>query len=100
LTIVLAAYFVVHGIVQIMTALRHRRHFPQSWVRMLVSGSADVVMLFVIIIEGWPATVASALGLILGINLFLSALALVMIAIARRSADGMLSPIRQTVHAA
>jgi len=66
---------------------------------MLVSGSADV-MLFVIIIEGWPATVASALGLILGINLFLSALALVMIAIARRSADGMLSPIRQTVHAA
>ena len=86
LTMVLAVYFVVHGVVQIGTAFRHRTLFPQSWLWMLLSGIADVT-LAVIIIAGWPGTVAWALGLLVGINLFLSGLALVMTAIACRSVD-------------
>jgi uncharacterized membrane protein HdeD (DUF308 family) len=96
LTLMLAFYFVVHGVVQIVSALRHRALFPQSWLWTLASGIADG-MLAVIIIAGWPGTVAWALGLLVGINLFLSGLALVMTAIACRSVDG---PPGQSVHAA
>ena len=99
LTLVLAFYFVMHGLVQIVTAFRHRTLLPQSWLWMLLSGIADV-MLAVIIIAGWPGTVAWALGLIVGINLFLSGLALVMTAIACRSVDPVPGPMEQSVHAA
>jgi uncharacterized membrane protein HdeD (DUF308 family) len=40
-----------------------------------------------IIIAGWPGSVAWALGLLIGINLFMSGLALVMTAIACRSVN-------------
>ena len=99
LTLVLAFYFVMHGLGQIVTAFRHRTLLPQSWLWMLLSGIADV-MLAVIIIAGWPGTVAWALGLIVGINLFLSGLALVMTAIACRSVDPVPGPMEQSVHAA
>lgn len=91
LTMVLAGYFVVHGVVQIVTALRHRALFAQSWPWMVVSGIADW-MLAAIIVAGWPGSVAWALGLLVGINLFLSGLALVMTAIACRSVDPAPNP--------
>jgi uncharacterized membrane protein HdeD (DUF308 family) len=62
LTVALAAFFAVHGIVQILTALDHRALFARSWPWM-------------------------ALGLLIGINLFMSGLALVMTAIACRSVN-------------
>jgi uncharacterized membrane protein HdeD (DUF308 family) len=86
LTMALVVYFAAHGVVQIVTALRHRTLFPQSWPWMVVSGIADW-MLAAIIIAGWPGSAAWALGLLVGINLFLSGLALVMTAIACRSVD-------------
>ena len=99
LTMGLAVYFVVHGVVQIVTALRHRALFPQSWLWTLASGIADG-MLAVIIIAGWPGTVAWTLGLLVGINLFLSGLALVMTAIACRSVGYTPGPPEQSVHTA
>jgi len=99
LTLMLAFYFVMHGLVQIVTAFRHRTLLPQSWLWMLLSGIADV-MLAVIIIAGWPETSAWALGLLVGINLFLSGLALVMTAIACRSADPFAGSMEQSVRAA
>ncbi|MCP3465620.1 hypothetical protein [Bradyrhizobium sp. CCGUVB23] len=62
-------------------AIVHRALFPQAWPWTLASGVADG-MFAVIIIGGWPGSVASALGLLVGINLFLAGPALVMTAIA------------------
>jgi len=87
LTLALAVFFVAHGVVQILTALEHRRLFARSWPWMTIAGIADLI-LAAIIIAGWPGTVAWALGLIIGINLFMSGLALVMTAIACRSVGG------------
>jgi uncharacterized membrane protein HdeD (DUF308 family) len=84
LTLALAAFFAAHGVVQILTSLRHRALFAQSWLWMAISGIADLILAG-IIIAGWPGSVAWALGLLIGINLFLSGLALVMTAIACRS---------------
>jgi uncharacterized membrane protein HdeD (DUF308 family) len=87
LTLALAAFFAAHGITQILTSLHHRRLFAQSWVWMAVSGIADLILAG-IIIAGWPGSVAWALGLLIGINLFMSGLALVVTAVACRSVKG------------
>ena len=86
LTMALAVFFVVQGIVQILTALDHRALFARSWPWMVVSGIADLILAG-LIIAGWPGSVAWALGLLIGINLFMSGLALVMTAIACRSVN-------------
>jgi uncharacterized membrane protein HdeD (DUF308 family) len=65
---------------------------------MTVSGIADLILAG-IIIAGWPGSVAWALGLLIGINLFMSGLALVMTAIACRSvndAPEKAAPVRTT----
>jgi uncharacterized membrane protein HdeD (DUF308 family) len=84
LTLALAAFFAANGIVQILTSLDHRQLFPRSWLWTAISGVADLILAG-IIIAGWPGSVAWALGLLIGINLFMSGVALVMTAIACRS---------------
>ena len=53
---------------------------------MAISGVADLVLAG-IIIAGWPGSAAWALGLLIGISLFMSGLALVMTAIACRTVN-------------
>jgi uncharacterized membrane protein HdeD (DUF308 family) len=99
LTIALAVFFAVHGVVQILTALDHRALFARSWPWMVVSGIADLILAG-LIIAGWPGSVAWALGLLIGINLFMSGLALVMTAIACRSvgdAPERAAPVSRTI---
>jgi uncharacterized membrane protein HdeD (DUF308 family) len=65
---------------------------------MAVSGIADLILAG-IIIAGWSGSLAWALGLLIGINLFMSGLALVMIAIAFRSVNDAPenpAPVRRT----
>jgi uncharacterized membrane protein HdeD (DUF308 family) len=98
LTLALAAFFAAHGVVQILTSVHHRRLFARSWLWMAVSGIADLILAG-IIMAGWPGSVAWALGLLVGINLFLSGLALVMTGIACRSASeasAKAAPVRGT----
>jgi uncharacterized membrane protein HdeD (DUF308 family) len=98
LTAALAIFFAAHGIVQIRTALDHRALFARSWPWMAVSGVADLILAG-LIIAGWPGSVAWALGLLIGINLFMSGLALVMTAIACRSvndAPAQAAPVSRT----
>src|SRR6266566_6876245 len=98
LTLALAAFFAAHGIVQILTSLDHRQLFPRSWLWLAISGIADLILAG-IIIAGWPGSVAWALGLLIGINLFMSGVALVMTAIACRSvsdASETAAPVRRT----
>jgi uncharacterized membrane protein HdeD (DUF308 family) len=83
LTLVLIAFFIVEGVVQIAAAIKHRDAFPDSWGWMVMSGIVDLV-LAAVLISGWPGTASWALGLIVGVNLITSGLAITMVAIASR----------------
>jgi uncharacterized membrane protein HdeD (DUF308 family) len=88
LTIVLTAFFIAEGVFQATVAIASRQVLAGTWVWMLLSGLADLV-LAAIIIEGWPGTAIWALGLLVGINLLTSGWAVVVAAIAgRRMAEG------------
>ena len=84
LTLALIAFFIVEGIFQIAAAIRYRDAFPDSWGWMVMSGIADL-LLAGLIISGWPGTASWALGLIVGVNLISSGLAITMAALTGRS---------------
>ena len=84
LTLVLIAFFLVEGVFQIAAAIRDRPALPDSWGWLLMSGIADLV-LAAMMISGWPLTAIWALGLVVGLNLLTSGLAIVMVAIGARS---------------
>jgi uncharacterized membrane protein HdeD (DUF308 family) len=84
LTLALIALFIVEGIFQIAAAIRYRDAFPDSWGWMVMSGIADLILAW-LIISGLPGTASWALGLIVGVNLITSGLALIMAAIAGRN---------------
>ena len=84
LTVVLIALFIVEGIFQIVASLSYRDVFPETWGWMLASGIVDLI-LAALIIKGWPSTASWALGLIVGINLISSGLAVIMVALAGKT---------------
>lgn len=84
LTIVLTAFFIVEGIFQIAASISYRKAIPDSWGWMLASGIADLI-LAAIIISGWPGTAAWTLGILVGVSLITSGLAVIMLAVAGRS---------------
>jgi hypothetical protein len=51
---------------------------------MLVSGIVDLI-LAVLIIDGWPNTASWALGAVVGVNLMMSGMAVIMVALAGRT---------------
>jgi uncharacterized membrane protein HdeD (DUF308 family) len=84
LTLLLTGFFIAEGIVQIVAAFKYRSAVGSAWTWMLFSGIVNVI-LAAIILMGWPGTAAWTLGLLVGINLFMSGLALVMTSLACRS---------------
>jgi uncharacterized membrane protein HdeD (DUF308 family) len=84
LTLLLTAYFIAEGFVQIMTAFKDWSAGTSMWIWLLWSGIVDLV-LAAIILAGWPGSAAWTLGLLVGINLLMSGLALVMTALGCRS---------------
>ena len=84
LTLVLIAFFIVEGIFQIAAAVRYRDALSSSWGWMVMSGIADLVLAG-LMISGWPGTAIWAVGLIVGVNLITSGLAITMAALAGRS---------------
>jgi len=94
LTMALAIFFAAHGVVQILMSLEHRQLFARSWLWTAISGIADLILAG-IIVAGWPGSVAWALGLLIGINLFMWGVALVMTAIACRSVGEPAAPVRR-----
>ena len=85
LTMVLTAFFIVEGIVQIVASLSYRDVLPDSWGWMLVSGIVDLILAG-LIIAYWPSTSSWVLGAVVGISLITSGLAVVMVALAGRDA--------------
>jgi len=92
LTLVLISFFIAEGIFQIAAAIRYREAFPDSWGWLLMSGLADLA-LAAMLIRGWPSTATWALGLIAGLGLITSGLAIVMVAAAARN---MVRMVEQT----
>lgn len=87
LTIVLTAFFIAEGVFQTTVAIASRHVLAGTWVWMLLSGIADLV-LAAIIIEGWPGTAVWALGLLVGVNLLTSGWAVVVAAFGGRGMAG------------
>lgn len=85
LTFLLTAFFLVEGVFQIATSLVYRDSLPGTWGWMLASGVSDLLLVAIIVL-GWPATGVWVLGLLVGINLFMSGWAIVMMAFAGRQA--------------
>lgn len=83
LTIVLAAYFIATGIFKIPAAFRYRHSGERSWGWMLFSALVDLA-LGIIIVLGLPGSAVWVLGLLVGINLFFTGVAILMIAVAMR----------------
>lgn len=76
LTLILGMMFMFQGASELVFALEIRP--AKSWVSMLLSGLASIV-LAVIIILGWPGISSIALGLLLGINFLTTGLAYLFI---------------------
>jgi len=83
LTILLTAYFFAEGIFQTAAAFAYRQMLGNSWGFMLLSGVTDLV-LAAIIIFGLPMTASWTLGIIVGINLVTSGLAILTTAFVGR----------------
>jgi uncharacterized membrane protein HdeD (DUF308 family) len=84
LTLVLTAFFIAEGAFQIGATLSYREVMPNSWGWLLASGLADL-LLAGLIIYSWPESASWTLGLIVGINLITTGLAIVMTAMEVRN---------------
>jgi uncharacterized membrane protein HdeD (DUF308 family) len=84
LTIVLTAFFIAEGIFQIVASFSYRDVMPGAWGWMLVSGISDLILAGILIVY-WPVSAAWALGLLVGVNLITSGVAIVTAAIEARN---------------
>ena len=80
LTIVLAAYLLAGGAAKIFLAFGHKRDVPMAWGWVLFSGVIDILLAF-LIIAGLPSTAVWAIGLLVGINLFMMGVAIIFSAL-------------------
>ena len=80
LTIILAAYLLATGVTKGFMALHYRNAIPKAWGWMLFSAVVDIV-LGVMIIAGLPGSAIWVLGLLVGINLLFTGVALITAAI-------------------
>jgi uncharacterized membrane protein HdeD (DUF308 family) len=88
LTLVLAAFLLVEGIVRIAMALRLRP--AQGWGWLLFGGIVSVILAVLIWMQ-WPASGLWVIGLLVGINLLFTGWSLTMMAIATRAHEGRLA---------
>ena len=84
LTYVMTAYFIADGVVTIVYAIAHRRELSGRWEWMLVNGLLDLG-LAAIVLSGMPGSLAWALGLLLGIDLWFGGASLIAIALKARA---------------
>jgi uncharacterized membrane protein HdeD (DUF308 family) len=80
LTLVLTAFFIAEGVFQAGASISYRDVLPDSWRWQLASGIADIVLAG-LIIYFWPQSASWTLGLIVGVNLITTGLAILMTAI-------------------
>jgi uncharacterized membrane protein HdeD (DUF308 family) len=84
LTMVLTAYFIVHGISSFAFAFSIKGDTGR-WVLLLLGGIIDLA-LAALVIAGWPNTSVFILGLYVGINLLFTGFALIFASLDARAA--------------
>ena len=84
LTMVLAAFFLIDGLFEIMTAFKLKGR--DGWYWLLVGGIASMV-LGLLIWKQWPLSGAWAVGVLVGIKMLFAGTAMISIASAARTAD-------------
>ncbi|MGO9546821.1 MAG: HdeD family acid-resistance protein [Rhodomicrobium sp.] len=84
LTMLLTAYFIVHGIGSFILAFSIKGDTGR-WVLLLIGGVIDLVLAGLVIM-GWPSTAFWILGLYVGINLLFTGFALIFAALGAREA--------------
>lgn len=85
MTLILAIFFLVEGVVSILYARDHKRDLSGRWSWMLISGIIDL-LLAAFIFLGLPATAVWAIGLLVGINMIFGGSALIGMALRAREA--------------
>ena len=83
LTFALSAFFFAESVFQVITSIAYRKAMPGAWGWMLASGVCDLILV-AIIVASWPLSAAWTLGLLAGVNLLTSGVAIVMMAMAAR----------------
>ncbi len=79
LTILLAAYLFASGVMKVVMSFGHRRDVPGAWGWVLFSGLLDIG-LGLLIFLGLPGSAIWVLGLMVGINLLMTGVALIIAA--------------------
>ncbi|MBV6486234.1 MAG: DUF308 domain-containing protein [Pseudorhodoplanes sp.] len=83
LTIVLAAYLLAGGAAKLLLAFQHKRDVPRAWGWVLASGLLDIV-LGLLIALALPGSALWAVGLLVGINLLMTGVAIAVSALSCR----------------
>lgn len=81
LTLLVGVFFLVDGVVELIMGVRVR---PETnWAGLVVSGVLSLVLAGLILV-GWPATAVWAIGLLVGINLLTTGMAMAALAMGGR----------------
>ncbi len=83
LTALLMIFFIVNGLWKVSAAARYRR-FP-GWYWMLLSGFVSLMFVY-LLWKQWPLSGAWAIGVLVGLDLLLTGIALIVLAVATRKA--------------
>ena len=80
LSLALAGFLVLDGLLSIAMAMDHRRHLTPKWTWLLINGAIDLAFAGVILF--WlPQSAVWALGLIVGIDMLIGGVTLVAVAL-------------------
>jgi uncharacterized membrane protein HdeD (DUF308 family) len=83
ITLVLAAYLVLDGIVSMMFALDHRRELSGRWGWLLANGVIDIVLAAIIMLV-LPVAALWVLGIFIGIDFLFGGASMIALALAAR----------------
>jgi uncharacterized membrane protein HdeD (DUF308 family) len=83
LTLILTAYLIAGGITKAVMSVNMRNLIPKAWGWMLFSGLVDIA-LAALILSGWPGSAGWVIGLLVGINLLMTGVALLIASIYSR----------------
>lgn len=81
LTVLLMFFFITHGLWKVATAWRF--HGSSGWIWLLLSGLISLVFVY-LLWKQWPLSGAWAIGVLIGLDLLLTGIAMIVVALAAR----------------
>ena len=81
LTALLMIFFVVHGLWKVTAAIHYRR--VKGWLWLLLTGVLSLVFVY-LLWKQWPLSGAWAIGVLVGLDLLLTGIAMILLAAAMR----------------